>query len=335
MSFETFIGNRTVVDRLRTKLRENRFPHALIFSGPEGVGKRTCALMIAKALNCAQLGPNDFCGACAQCRKIDAGTHSDVSFVTVEEEASEIKIAQIRHISQMLELKPLEGANKVFIIDPATAMKGASTNALLKGLEEPPDNSFFILLTANVHELLMTVRSRCQIYHFAPLTLSDVRQHGVTDELLVRWSQGSIGRARSLDAVTLKEQREMVMEFLETALRATESEFREMLGASADLSRSKNDFGGYLVVLMVLIADLLYLKSGATDQVVNIDIRPRLEKLSEIVSIERLVALGDFLRFIENSLKNYVNRQMLTDVLALTASETAEKILDDNPTKSR
>src|SRR3954468_21830592 len=89
MGFESFVGNPHHIERLRTKLRQNRFPHGLIFSGPEGIGKRTCALMLAKSLNCIRAEPADFCGDCAQCRKIDAGTHPDVSLIGIEDEASE------------------------------------------------------------------------------------------------------------------------------------------------------------------------------------------------------------------------------------------------------
>src|SRR6476646_371402 len=98
MQFEEFIENVTVVERLRKKLREERFPQAVIFAGPEGVGKRTCALLIAKALNCRQTGPGEFCDACNQCRKIDSGVHPDVLTIGLEEDASEIKIAQIRDL---------------------------------------------------------------------------------------------------------------------------------------------------------------------------------------------------------------------------------------------
>src|SRR5215470_8462188 len=132
MPFESFIGNSKNTDRLRQKLRQNRFPQALIFAGPEGVGKHTLALMLAKALNCRIAGPADFCDDCTDCRKINSGTHPDVTTVTVEEEATQIKIAQIRRVLEIVELQPLEGQNKVFIIDPANLLNGESANALLK-----------------------------------------------------------------------------------------------------------------------------------------------------------------------------------------------------------
>ena len=81
MTFDSFIGNRKIIDRIRLKLREGRFPHGLIFSGPEGVGKSTCALMIAKALNCTKAAPGDFCGECLSCRKIESGRRSKPSNV--------------------------------------------------------------------------------------------------------------------------------------------------------------------------------------------------------------------------------------------------------------
>jgi DNA polymerase-3 subunit delta' len=325
MPFDTFIGNRKIVERLRTKLREERFPHGLIFSGPEGIGKRTCALMVAKALNCADLGPEDFCGLCPQCRKIDAGTHPDVSFITIEEEASEIKIAQIRESLRNLEFRPLEGKSKIFIIDPASAMKDAPANALLKGLEEPPDDSYWILLTVNVQELIVTIRSRCQAYHFMPLTRDEIRSCGVTDELLIRWAQGSVGRARSLDGASLKAMREPVVEFLEAAATADESRFRDMLGRSSEFGKPKTEFRDRVGILGVILSDLVYLEAGAGDKIVNIDIAKRLEKLAAQLGAERLIALAENLRLIEGSLKSYLNPQMLTDAFALTANRTAEK----------
>ncbi len=327
MTFDSFIGNRKVIERLRAKLQQDRFPHGLIFSGPEGVGKHTCALMIAKALNCTRAAAGSFCGECSSCRKIDSGTHPDVMTLSVEEEASQKKIAQVRQLLGMLDLQPFEGRNKVFIIDPADLLNAEAANALLKGLEEPPESSFFILVTVNVHELLLTVRSRCQVYNFTPLTLEEIRRHGVTDELVVRWSQGSIGRARNLDVTRLKSERELLVDFLETVVAASEEQFQDLLGVSADLGRSKQDFEGRMTILSVLMADILYLKEGLLEKVVNIDLHDRLLKFAAAVPVDRLIRMSEFLRFTEASLKHYVNRQMLADVLALMTNETTSNWL--------
>jgi DNA polymerase-3 subunit delta' len=328
MKFDKFIGNRRIIERLRRKLREQRFPHGLIFSGPQGVGKHTCALMIAKALNCLTAAPGEFCDECAACRKVEVGTHPDVLTVSVEDEATQIKIAQIRQLLSILDLQPLEGRNKVFIIDPADLLNPEAANALLKGLEEPPENTFFILITVNVHELLRTVRSRCQTYNFTPLTTDEVREHGISDELTVRWSQGSIGRARNLDLMQLKNERSVVLEFLETVVNAKEEDFQDLLGVSAEMGRAKQEFESRMDILAVLTSDLLYTKEGARERVVNVDILDRLAKLAGHVEAERLIKMAEFLRFIESSLKIHVNRQMLTDVLALTGNETVVHWLD-------
>src|SRR6185295_3121744 len=88
MGFDSFLGNRRNMERLRNKLQQGRFPHGLLFSGPDGIGKRTCAVMVAKALNCLNATPGDFCGSCSQCLKIESGTHPDILRIGLEEEAS-------------------------------------------------------------------------------------------------------------------------------------------------------------------------------------------------------------------------------------------------------
>jgi DNA polymerase-3 subunit delta' len=339
MGFDSFIGNRKNIDRLQAKLRQDRFPHGLLFSGPDGIGKRTCALMVAKALNCANTTTGDFCDSCGQCHKIDAGTHPDVIRIGLEEDASEIKIAQIREAIRMLDFRPLEGRNKVFIIDPANLLNASSANALLKGLEEPPDNSYFILITNSLHALLPTVRSRCQSYAFTPLSLDELRKYGTlqgsSDELTLRWSRGSIGTFHTLDAEALKVQREAILTFFETAVLASPEELRELLSVSKEAAGTKQDFGANLEMIGVVLMDLLYLKQRRSDSVINCDIRDRLENLSERISTETLIRLSEFLGFMESSMKTHVNRPMLTEVLALSANQALTKILDDNPMRSR
>jgi DNA polymerase-3 subunit delta' len=334
MRFADFVGNAQQIERLRSKLREGRFPHALIFAGPEGVGKRTCALMVAKALNCQEAAPGDFCDTCLQCRKINAGVHADVLKIGLDEDASEIKIAQVRDLLQLLALKPFEGTHKVFMVDPADAMNPAAANALLKGLEEPPEESHFILLTSNPQALLLTIRSRCQTYAFSPLSLQEMRRFG-SDELALRWSRGSIGVLKSLDLDALRRRRDAALDFLETAVRAREEEFRNLIGASAELARSKSDFETNMDTVAVLLEDLLYISEGLTERLVNVDLTGRLQALAKDLPAGQFVRMAEFLRTIEIHLNTYGNRQMLTDVLALTSNAMLGKIANDNASKSR
>jgi DNA polymerase-3 subunit delta' len=292
------------------------------------VGKRTFAHMLAKALNCTNAQAGDFCDECSSCRKIASGTHPDVMTLTVEEDATQIKIAQVRRVLELLELQPLEGRNKIFIIDPADMLNTEAANALLKGLEEPPEKSFFILITVNVHELLLTVRSRCQVYNFTPLTLDEIRRHGITDELSVRWSQGSIGRARALDIARIKSEREVMLDFIDVVFNAKEEQFQDLLAVSAEFGRAKQDFDSRLGVLSILLADILYLKERVPHTFVNVDIRDRIQKLAERASVERLLRMGEFLKSMEAGLKTHANRQMLSDVLAITGNETVAAWLE-------
>jgi DNA polymerase III subunit delta' len=293
--------------------------------------------MLAKALNCSASGPDDFCDACPQCRKIDAGVHADVQFIQPEDESSAIRIPQIRELLETLQLRPLEGKHKVYILDPADAMNDAAANALLKALEEPPDETSFILLTANPQALLVTVRSRCQTYSFGPLTLAELRSFS-TDELALRWARGSIGFLKSLDLTALKQRRDAALDFLEIAIQAREEQFGEMISASADLARSKADFGPYLNCIAVLLEDLLYIREEVPSRIVNIDLEPRLRKLAAAIPSEQFSRVADFLRTIEIYLERNVNRQILTDALALASNVVVQemaKIGNDNPAKSR
>jgi DNA polymerase-3 subunit delta' len=319
-----FYGNADTVARIERKIAEGRLGHALIFSGPEGIGKRTWALRVAQALNCNATDSPTGCGTCRSCQRVVSLTHPDVQYLTLEDDASQIKIEQIRALRSQLELEALEGAARVYIIDPAERMTPGAANALLKALEEPPPGTHFLLVTANVHELLVTIRSRCHVYHFTPLSLAQVRAAGIDDELVVRWSQGSIGRALATDPEGLRSLRDELLDFLSVASTAPAGQLAVLPGAAADLARSKEDFAGKVRALGVLVSDLLYLRTGLDARLVNIDREADLRRIADRIGLDRVVELGDTLRFIETSLKRYVNRQMLADALVLAANpETA------------
>ena len=207
MSFTDFLGNLETVTRIREMLLRDRFPHAVIISGPEGAGKYTLAQMIAKTLNClAPLtsdGLPDFCGHCSNCTRIaqaddlDARfteavetregmreadkrearilvqTHPEVLIVPPDPPQMLIKVGQVRQVIDSVFYKPVEARRKVVIFTESSFMKEAA-NSLLKVLEEPPDYASMILLTTNPGELLPTIRSRCVTFTLGALPVNEL-----------------------------------------------------------------------------------------------------------------------------------------------------------------
>jgi DNA polymerase III subunit delta' len=210
VGFSGFLGNSRVVSALRGMLASERVPHAMLFSGPRGVGKFTLARMFAQAANCQRL-PDDFCGECEPCRKIgllanlqplieqglsqrgerpDSGTvervpllletHPDVwAIVPDPVRAKEpvarpvLHVGQLRAVQRAAYFKP-QGRRRVFLIDGAETMRWDLANIFLKILEEPPESATLILMAPNPFQLLPTIRSRCLQFSFTPLAAAEV-----------------------------------------------------------------------------------------------------------------------------------------------------------------
>jgi DNA polymerase-3 subunit delta' len=214
MRFADIRGHERVCAFLRTASAQERLAHALLFAGPDGVGKRQVALALAAFLQCAQCA-EDACGSCAPCRQIAAGSHPDVLVVGVPAGKKEIPVDRMRELKRFVQLQPVLAKAKVVIIDDAHMLTIAAQNALLKTLEEPPGRSFVILVANNLDALLPTVRSRCQAVRFGPLptdTVVDILStaHGIEVPLareVAALAEGSPGRAMVLSHVLTAEAR--------------------------------------------------------------------------------------------------------------------------------
>ncbi|MBI5788339.1 MAG: DNA polymerase III subunit delta' [Candidatus Schekmanbacteria bacterium] len=160
MGWNQIKGQNRVVKILCRALAQKRLPHAYLFYGIEGVGKKLTALHLAKVVNCRQQ-TEEPCGICPACHKVDKAIHPDVILIQPEEGES-IKIEQIRRLQEEIAYKPFEGYFKVWIIDQADKMTQQAANCLLKTLEEPPASSLIILLAVQEESLLPTIISRCQ-----------------------------------------------------------------------------------------------------------------------------------------------------------------------------
>lgn len=317
---DPFLGNAAVVERLEGKLRAGRLPHALIFSGPEGVGKRTFAVRLIQTMNCEGTGETA-CGECISCGKFERGTHPELSEISVEDGATQIKIEQIRSLRDRLELAPAGGRVRAWIIDPAERLSPGAANALLKVLEEPPPKTYFFLIATNAAGLLVTIRSRCQIYHFAPLPIRIVKEMGVSDDLVARWSAGSIGWVRRSDPAEVRRMRDEMLDFLETGFSGDPAVWARRIGVR--LVSAREEFPELIRATCFLISDLMHLKLGLSDSVVNLDVADRLDALARQVEIADLVSAGREIRLLETRLKYHLNNQLLTDDLLTSLGREA------------
>ena len=170
-TFRDLVGQSHVTETLANAIRNNRVAHAYIFSGARGVGKTTAARILAKALNCVKGPTPEPCGECDSCKEIAAGTSLDVIEIDA---ASNRGIDQIRELREMVRYAPAASRSKVVILDEAHMLTGEASNALLKTLEEPPEPVIFVMATTEPENLVDTIRSRSQHFHFRALTFAEI-----------------------------------------------------------------------------------------------------------------------------------------------------------------
>ena len=211
-TFSDMVGQSAAVGVLLESLREGTLGHAYLFSGPRGCGKTSAARLVAKSLDCLNRGPDcEPCGECENCRAIAAGEHLDVIEI---DGASNRGIGEIRDLKSHVSLKALAGSYKVYIIDEVHMLTDAAFNALLKTLEEPPENVVFLLATTEPHKVPVTIRSRCQHIPFHRITIADTvsrlryvcSKENITADEEAIWELARQADGALRDALSLTEQ---------------------------------------------------------------------------------------------------------------------------------
>jgi DNA polymerase-3 subunit delta' len=332
-----FAGNPRALAAVQRSLAGERPPHAYLFTGPEGVGKRTLAVWLAQALNC-ESGAAEPCGECRPCTRIAAGIHADVQtigFDTAEDGRvlTEISVDQVREIERAVALNPFEGRTRVVIIDPADAMNDAAQNAFLKTLEEPPANAVFVLITTQEDRLLPTIHSRCRRVGFSPVPIAEIAAAlaagGVEPEpaaLLARLSSGRIGWALEVARdPSLLEQR---AERLEQARAFPDMTVAERMRLAERLSdefkRGRETVFALLEDWLGWWRDVLLVGAGAQDGVINADLLTELREAAERHTRE------DVLRFVQAMMaaREYLHANVQSKI-------ALEALLLDAPQRAR
>lgn len=206
MQFSDIQGQEKAIHILQCAIQNSHIAHAYLFAGPEGVGKKQTALALAQYLNCAAPDLNTFtsCGNCPSCIQSVSGSQPDI--LMLEPDGASIKIEQIRTLLSKVSLRSYENAYKVIIINDAHLMTEQAANCLLKTLEEPTDNTVFILITAQVQNLPVTILSRCQQISFhllSPSVIQDILQKLHPERqsqigLVTALAKGSVSSAENL-----------------------------------------------------------------------------------------------------------------------------------------
>lgn len=285
MSFDSILGHERPIDRLKAAIRSGRLSHAYLFVGPEGVGKALVAQELAKAVLCLAEEDDRPCDECRACRKVSHGNHPDVRVFAPADGSRFIKIETIRELQREISLKPMEGRYRAFVLDDCHSMTPESSNCLLKTLEEPPDASLLMLVTAKPEALLDTIISRCQPIRFSPLPLPEFegflaeRQgiQGPQAKFLARYAHGSPGRAARLLSEGVLDRRQWAIENLSAVSAADNFRIaaeilaytRKGSGSQEERRAKARELFGYG---LLLYRDLLLLKHGASpDLLLNVD----------------------------------------------------------------
>jgi len=365
MGFSDFHGNTETVHRLRDMLARNHFPHAVILSGARGSGKYTLATMLVQALNC--LAPTvtdglpDFCGQCANCRRIaqaadlDARfaeaaearegmretdkketrlfvqTHPDVLVIPPDPPQMMIKVDQVRRVIETIYYRPSEARERVYIFTDSAFMKEAA-NSLLKVLEEPPDFATIFLLSENPGELLPTIRSRSMVFSLGALPVEEVDRYLAKHRpewkapqraLVARLCEGALGRARTFDLDVYVAARGDALALLNSALVGGEhTQLFKITETYRAGVEGREKTERLLRTLYSLLRDLMFLESGVPQLVHNTDIQSQLKKLAEAADFNWLAGASDRLAEVERGMRRNLLRSLSLDALGLALEKT-------------
>jgi len=312
-------GHDTVKEHLRRSLAAGRVAHAYALVGPEGVGKGIVARLFLQALLCTRPQEGDPCGLCRACRQVERGSHPDAHLVVPSGDS--IGIDQVRELQRELALKPYEAERKVAVIDDAETMTAAAQNSLLKTLEEPAGHTVILLVASNPNALLPTVRSRCQIVRFQPLSTQQVidflEARGTPKEhaaVAAAVSGGSLKRAIAAAERDYFGIRERVASWIEH-LSEREKGARAVILVGEELERERERVDDYLNLFFLWLRDLLLLQEGAGAAVANQDALARLKRQAGTFSAE---ATANALREVERArlrLRANANFRLTVDVM--------------------
>lgn len=345
LGFESIIGQDRPIRILTTLLQNGTVPHALLFTGIEGVGKQSVAVTFAMACNCAgenfenepegeinraannhsaKIRPriSNPCGICRSCRKIESDNHPDI--IRVRPSGAFIKIDQIRALCQTLAMKPYEAGMRVVLIFDAQTMNPSAGNALLKVLEEPPAGTILILLASHSSDLLPTIVSRCRHIRFNPISRAImesilVHNYGLDSgdaKMVASMACGSLSRALRMYRANWISRRNWLIKELDAL---SSGPISRLLAFGEQLAKNKDALPDSLEVMKSWLRDIaigrLY-----PEKIIHQDRAESLHRISQKMSMASLLSKIETIQSTQNSIQSGTNVRLAMEAMILNLS---------------
>jgi DNA polymerase-3 subunit delta' len=341
--FEAIIEQKRALRILTTFLQKGTIPHALLFTGIEGVGKYTAATVFAMACNCEdnvpeRLGQIDSdpynadqqrifigpCSNCRSCRKIQSGHHPDVIFI--KPSGAFIRIAQIRTLFETLALKPYEAKWRVVIISHAQTLNLAAGNALLKMLEEPPDRTILILTAEQAADLLPTIVSRCQHIRFNPISRKNLallltEKHGLDSEsasLIAAMSNGSLSQALAMSKSEWTKHRNWLINAsgLDQPAALSSRPYSLLLAFAEKLSDNRETLSESLEMMKTWLRDLVVSKYKP-DKIINTDLTEKIHQVSQQIGAKSILKKIETIHTAQRNIQTNANLRLTLELMMM------------------
>ena len=295
-SEQNLYGQRHIWMPFLAALQAGRFAHAYLIYGPVGSGVMDVVCAMAKSILCPEV-QGGFCNSCTVCRRIDHRSYCDLHFI--EAEGMLIKLDQVRGVLDMAYQYPMEGQYRVFVVNSPEKMNGPTANMLLKVLEEPPNETRFLLGSENYAGILPTIISRCQGFRMRPLPEEEIQRQLQTEcdlepeqaLIVARLANGSIGRAKAFANVDFQEKRRQAMSLLESLIQSQDKQLavEAAKGLTREYSRQRDMLLAFIKICLGIVRDLSVLSVGGTEEnLIHGDLADQLTTMASSKTSEQL-----------------------------------------------
>jgi DNA polymerase III subunit delta' len=323
------LGHKWAVDLLKAHVVQGEVRHAYLFTGPQGVGRRTLALRLAQAINCiTPPSPGEACQVCTVCTRIWRGLHPDLEIVSAEREGGIIKVDQIRELQHRLSLAPYEARYRVALLQRFEEANDSASNALLKTLEEPPQQVVIMLTAESSDRLLPTISSRCEVIQLRavpPDILQEELQHtlGIAAEqagVLANLSGGCPGYAKQLHEQPDRiEKRQIWLDDHHNLLSA--NLFTRFVYAYS-ISKDRENLRDFLHILLSFWRDVLLIATGVRTHLYNPDRLGEIENLATTLGMDTAHSVVAGIERTLRLLERNVNTRLAVEILFMEMPRT-------------